>query len=206
MELLDLLKNVNTDVTRTGHLMLKPEFVALKIGFETAKMANLVLDKIVVQADGMGLKLVWQGRLVLDINQLHLIYSREIETGLIEGDRLNSLTSLPTGHLLFEGDMAREKLTIIRGRVSCLGRNTCVFNKFEGIVAPVAFSRDCPPAGSGEKKFGQGCGIRNDLVRLDQIHPDADRPNDSAWNMVHASTPSDMYIRPLIRTFLEEKN
>ncbi len=196
---IDFIRNFTHEEANVAHLMFKPEFCQLADKYP--QIGSAVTEKLLGQSRMLGVDVVDLGTTILTPRQLDIIYKKEINNGWIRDERLSSLSTLPTHHMIGLGENVKAILTMIRGRVSCKGGDTCFKVHHPHLQLPDHFTHECPPAGTQEKLWGKGCGLRHDLVLLGQIEPDEGRANDSTWNMIHASTTDDKYVMSLLESF-----
>lgn len=182
-----------------AHIMIKPECFQIipqsKQAMFIETMYRLMKESDLIVSDPYICR--------LKPEHVELIYATELTNGVFPQDRIDSFTTLPSGHIVAIGPYARLVTTIIKGRVSCHGRNCFVRHIPEDPdFIPPNINRNCPPDGhSGGVVWGRGCGIRLDLVEGGYIQPDLERPHDATWNMVHAATPRENYP-PLLTAIL----
>lgn len=185
------------DVLEYAHIMLKPEALsAIQKGYDLDTFSRI---ETLAKSAGM-LVAPWQN-FTLNEQEIEQMYQKELSFGWITRERVDSLVRWPTAHLIIIGPNSRIISTIIRGRVSCRGRENC-FLKFlppgQEIVIPDII-KNCPPESLPEKAWAMGCGARLEMIQSGILIPQDSRKNDTEWNMVHASTPSDEYVNDFVK-------
>lgn len=175
-----------------AHLMLKPE--ALQV-LQEEQNTDVQRDIVrLVKSTGM-FATNWI-YMQLDHEDLQTLYQKEIATkGYISEKRVDSLLNYPSGHLFLIGPHSRFISTVVKGRVSCKGLATCfetVIPDSELIIPNI--DRNCPTQDITEKRWGQGCGVRLQLINAGFIKPDPAIGYDTQWNMIHSSNPRDTYV------------
>lgn len=196
-------EKLNSDL-EIAHLIIKPELVYQLIsgGLEYSDLQN----KMEAYVSRYGLSLSSAYWIKLSSQEVGIIYEREIHKGFVHKEVIESLLSNFTGHLFVFGKSAGLRMLAFKGRVNCLGRNKCYTDSGPDENDLRAAGIKFVGCDAVERVWGQGCGYRQELADLGILRPDLKYKNDTPFNGLHCSNPTDVYIAELIKVGVLDGN
>lgn len=130
--------------------------------------------------------------------ETNLIYEKEIAKGVVIADVYKSIVSNYTGHIFISGPNANIKILAFKGRVNCGGIDSC-YMKYGGEVNKQVVEVNPDGCNGNKRVWGNGCGMRLRFVKSGLLLPDPIYKNDTPFNGLHCSNPTDVYVKKLIQ-------